>query len=103
MPHRKFLPVASEQWHSHEHPPHCGDDKRNGRCQLGADADASGKEHQEHTGREGNTAADVAKGVAYAGDLVHAVIGGDIREHGVTENKTAIIADFSDHKHDEKE
>ena len=102
MSHRKFLLVAFEQRHGHEHPPHCGDDKGNGRCQLGADADAASKEYQEHTGREGNTAADVAKGVAHAGDLIHAVIGGDVSEHGIAENKAAVIADFGDHKHDEK-
>lgn len=64
--HRKFLLITSEQRDCHQHPPHRGDDKGNGRCQLGTDANASGKEHQEHAGRKGYTAADIAKGVAHA-------------------------------------
>ena len=97
-----LLLIGANERQGKDEPPGTSDDKRQTRCQHGRDA-KSGATHDERQAddeRHGGT--DVAPGIARAGHGVHALVGGNVGQHGVVERHRRVKADGAQHVHGQK-
>ena len=69
---------------------------------LHGEPQAPGSQHDPQAYDEGDTAPDIAPGIALGGDLVQPVRLCHVVEHGVIEHKTGGIADPGDHEDDQE-
>ena len=92
------LPVAPQQRDGASHPPQGGNQKRDDHGAALGQAEGTGHQHQNQAEDEGNYRADVTKGKAHGGHLVHALLGSDLRQHGVVEDNAGGVADPGQNK-----
>ena len=97
-----LLLIGANERQGKDEPPGTSDDKRQTRRQHGRDA-KSGATHDERQAddeRHGGT--DVAPGITRAGHGVHALVGGNVGQHGVVERHRRVKADGAQHVHGQK-
>ena len=90
--HIGLLTVALQQRQCAAQPPDGNQQEGDSHSRAGGQANFVPQQHQHQAENEGNDGADVAIGVALGGDVVHACIGGDLRQHGVVEHQAGGIA-----------
>ena len=86
------LPVASQQGNGAGNPPQGGNQKGDDHGASRAQAEGVRHQHQNQARNEGNHGADVAEGEAHGGHLVHPLVRGDLRQHGVVEDNAGGVA-----------
>ena len=87
--HKVHLLILAQQGQGGHQPPDGGDKESKVQRRHLGDADAPSPQHQRQTDHKGHTAANVAPGIAFGGDLIHPVRHSHIAEHGVIEHQTA--------------
>ena len=94
------LAIGSQQRDGECCPPYPGDDERRARGNQGRDAQqARSRQNQPDAQDERHGGADVAPGVSGRADAVHALIGGDVGQHGVVEGHRRVQANGAQHVH----
>ena len=99
------LLVHLDERQGHEEPPEAGQGKADGHgVLLRKRPDALvGQDVQRETHDERDDRADVAPGIALAGDVVDAVFRRDIVEHGVVDDKAQVEGHTCDDEHDQED
>ena len=100
--HKGGLAVLFQKGQGAQNPPKGGNEESAHHGGGLAQAEGVVHEHQNQAENEGNHGADVAEGVAHGGDLVHAVSGGDLREHGVVEHQAGGVVHLCHNKNHKK-
>lgn len=96
------LAVFLEERRGSQQPPGSHDEEGNPHGRLHGEPQAPGSQHDPQAYDEGDTAPDIAPGIALGGDLVQPVRLCHVVEHGVIEHKTGGIADPGDHEDDQE-
>ena len=100
--HIGLLPIVLQQRQGACQPPQGHQQEGDNHSRACGNADFVPQQHQHQAENEGNYGADVAKGVALGGHIVHALLGGDLRQHGVIEHQTGGIAYLRQHIDDQE-
>ena len=106
--HVVLLLIVFDEGQGDQQPPDGGDPKaddlaHHGREEHQALGQAAAEDIGHHSDEEGNAGADVAPGVAVGGDLVHALLGGHVVEHGIIEGQGRLVEHLGQHVDDEEE
>ncbi len=97
------LLIVLKKGNSAAKPPKGGDDKGDGQAGHLGDADLIGAQYEDEADDKRNAAADIAPGIAFGGDIIHALRSGHIVDHGIIEDQTGGIAHLGNDKQDQKE
>jgi hypothetical protein len=96
--HKIRLAIGFEQGNGEQSPPQAGDDERQSGCGFRAQARGIRRQDEHDAQNERHTAGDVANAVSRGGNRVHALIGRDVREHGVVKDQRGVVAYLRDDK-----
>ena len=92
-----LLPIRADQRQRECEPPRAGDEKRQTRGDHGGHADSRAAHDECQADDERHRGTDVAPGVAGARNGIHALVGGDIGQHGIVERHRRVKADGAEH------
>ena len=92
-----FLLIGADERQGKDEPPGAGDNKRQARGQHGGDAKGRTAHNERQADDERHGGTDVAPSEARTRHGVHALIGGDIGQHGVVERHRRVEADGAQH------
>ena len=97
------LVVAADQRDCERGPPQGGDDETGACTGRGAPAECRRTgENQRDASDERDGGADISPSIAVRGDLVHAVVGGGVDEHGIVEGERTVEPDGGKHAYREE-
>ena len=92
-----LLLIGTDERQGKDEPPGTGDDKRQARGEHGGNAQGRTTHNESQADDEGHGRADVAPRIARAGHGIHALVGGDVGQHGVVERHGRVEADGAQH------
>ena len=92
-----LLLIGANKRQGKDEPPGTGDDKRQARGEHGGNAQGRTTHNESQADDEGHGRADVAPRIARAGHGIHALVGGDVGQHGVVERHGRVEADGAQH------
>ncbi len=101
--HKVQLFIILQKRNGAAKPPKGGNDKGNGQSGHLGDADFIGTEYKNETDDKRNTAADITPRIAFGGNIIHALRGGDIVNHGIVKDKAGGISHLGDDEQNQEQ
>ena len=93
-----LLLIGTKQGQGEYEPPHAGDDKGHARAEHRLETERRRAGHDKREADDkGNGRANIAPGIARAGNSIHALVGGNVGKHGIVKRHGRVKADRTHH------